>query len=192
MHTNSTLYVRVSPQRLSELRRLWPNVPWQVACELVSGQVPTLCLDSGIVNLFTVVFDSKRASPWYDPQGRHDVEANYLCIHKKTKYLSVYIGWVLWQCMWKATLTCSGELSRLESSCRRRWIAWRSKMTQHVSLSVPRRELNLFPCTWRLYPRCKQRLNRPHWPAPSFLIMIAKVASTSKTCCNPTMYQESE
>ena len=28
----------------------WPNVPWQVACELVSGQVPTLCLDSGIVS----------------------------------------------------------------------------------------------------------------------------------------------
>ena len=28
---------RISPQWLSELRRLWPNVPWQVACELVSG-----------------------------------------------------------------------------------------------------------------------------------------------------------
>ena len=50
MHTNSTLYARTSPQWLSELRRLWPNVPRQVACELVSGEVPTLCLDSGIVS----------------------------------------------------------------------------------------------------------------------------------------------
>ena len=28
----------------------WLNVPWQVACELVSRQVPTLCLESGIVS----------------------------------------------------------------------------------------------------------------------------------------------
>ena len=26
-HTNSTLWTRISPQWLSELRRLWPNVP---------------------------------------------------------------------------------------------------------------------------------------------------------------------
>ena len=30
-------YARVSPQWLSELRRLWPNVAWHVACVLVSG-----------------------------------------------------------------------------------------------------------------------------------------------------------
>ena len=40
----------ISPQRLSELRWLWPSVPWRVACELVSGEFPTLCLDSGIVS----------------------------------------------------------------------------------------------------------------------------------------------
>ena len=48
-HTDPTLYARISPQWLSELRRLWPNVPLQAVCELVSGQIPTLCLDSGIV-----------------------------------------------------------------------------------------------------------------------------------------------
>ena len=35
---------------LSELKRLWPNVPWQVACELVYGYVPTLCVDNGIAS----------------------------------------------------------------------------------------------------------------------------------------------
>ena len=40
----------ISPQWLSELRRLWPNVPRQVACELVSRQLPTLCLHSSIVS----------------------------------------------------------------------------------------------------------------------------------------------
>ena len=44
---NSILYARISPQWLNELRRLRPSVPWRVACELVSWQVPTLCLDSG-------------------------------------------------------------------------------------------------------------------------------------------------
>ena len=29
---------------------LWLIVPWQVVCELVSGKVRTLCLDSGIVS----------------------------------------------------------------------------------------------------------------------------------------------
>ena len=33
---NSTLYTRIGPQWLSELRRLWPSVLWRVACELVS------------------------------------------------------------------------------------------------------------------------------------------------------------
>ena len=33
---NITLYARVSPWWLNQLRRLWPNVPWLVACELVS------------------------------------------------------------------------------------------------------------------------------------------------------------
>ena len=33
-----------------ELRRLWPNVPWQVACELVSEWIPTQWLDSGTVS----------------------------------------------------------------------------------------------------------------------------------------------
>ena len=43
-------YARVSPQWHSELRQLWQNVPRQVACELVSGYVPTLYLDSGVVS----------------------------------------------------------------------------------------------------------------------------------------------
>ena len=50
MHTNSTLYTRISPQWLNELRQLSPNAPWEVARELVSRQVLTLCLDSGIVS----------------------------------------------------------------------------------------------------------------------------------------------
>ena len=49
-YTYSTLYARTSPQWLSGLRRLCPNVSRQVACELVFGYVPTLCLDSGIVS----------------------------------------------------------------------------------------------------------------------------------------------
>ena len=36
-HTISFLYARIGPQWLSELRRLLPNVPRQVACELLSG-----------------------------------------------------------------------------------------------------------------------------------------------------------
>ena len=36
MHTNSTLCARISPKWLSEMRRPWPNIPWQVACELFS------------------------------------------------------------------------------------------------------------------------------------------------------------
>ena len=39
-HINSTIYVRISRQWHGELRRLWPNVPWQVACELVSDKFP--------------------------------------------------------------------------------------------------------------------------------------------------------
>ena len=38
----------------SELRRLWPNVPWQVACELDSGYVSTRCLDKGIASLLRI------------------------------------------------------------------------------------------------------------------------------------------
>ena len=41
-----TLGPRISPHWLNELRRLWTSVPWRVACELVSVQVLTLCLDS--------------------------------------------------------------------------------------------------------------------------------------------------
>ena len=52
MHTNSTLYTRISPQWLSELRWLWLSVPWRVACELISWQVSTLCLHSSIVSPF--------------------------------------------------------------------------------------------------------------------------------------------
>ena len=48
MHTYSTPYSRISPQWLSALRQLWPSIPWWIAYELVSWQVPTLCLDSGI------------------------------------------------------------------------------------------------------------------------------------------------
>ena len=38
-YTNSyfTFSARISPQWPSELRRLWPNFPRQVACELDSG-----------------------------------------------------------------------------------------------------------------------------------------------------------
>ena len=50
VHTNFTLCARIRPQWLSDLRRLWRNVPILFACELVSGQVPTLCLDNGIVS----------------------------------------------------------------------------------------------------------------------------------------------
>ena len=49
-YTNSTLHARISPQWLTKLKRLWPNVYWQVACELVSGKVHTICLDSGTVS----------------------------------------------------------------------------------------------------------------------------------------------
>ena len=49
--TDSTLYVRISSQWLSELRLLQLNVPWQVACEFISEYGPTLCLDSSIVSL---------------------------------------------------------------------------------------------------------------------------------------------
>ena len=49
-HTDSTLYARSGAQWLSELRRLWPSVPWLVACELISWLVPSLCLDRGIVS----------------------------------------------------------------------------------------------------------------------------------------------
>ena len=48
--SNVTIYARISPQWLIGLRRLWPTVPWRVACELVSWYVPTLWLDSGIVS----------------------------------------------------------------------------------------------------------------------------------------------
>ena len=49
VHTNSTFSARISPQWLGEVRRLWPNFPWQVACELVFGEIPTLYLDSGVI-----------------------------------------------------------------------------------------------------------------------------------------------
>ena len=45
-----TLYARISPQWLSKLRQLWPNVPSQVMCKLISKKVPTPCLDSGTVS----------------------------------------------------------------------------------------------------------------------------------------------
>ena len=48
----STLYAKISLQWLSELRRLWANVLWEVVREVVSQSVPTLCLDSGIVSPF--------------------------------------------------------------------------------------------------------------------------------------------
>ena len=35
-HTNLTFWDRISPQWLSQLRRLWPNVPDEFACALVS------------------------------------------------------------------------------------------------------------------------------------------------------------
>ena len=35
-HTIFLSYDRISPQWLSELRRLWPSVSWWVACELIS------------------------------------------------------------------------------------------------------------------------------------------------------------
>ena len=40
MHTNSTLYARIGPQWLGELRRLWPSVPLRVACGLVPDRFP--------------------------------------------------------------------------------------------------------------------------------------------------------
>ena len=49
-HINSILYGMMNPRWLSEQKRLWPNVSWQVACEFVSGYVPTLCMDSSIVD----------------------------------------------------------------------------------------------------------------------------------------------
>ena len=45
-HTNSALLAKISPQWLSELKRLWPSVPWRTAYELVSLLGPMLCLDS--------------------------------------------------------------------------------------------------------------------------------------------------
>ena len=49
-HTNSTLYAMINPWWLSWLRWLWVNALWQVVCELISRQVPTLCLDRGLVS----------------------------------------------------------------------------------------------------------------------------------------------
>ena len=47
--TNSTLYARISPQWFSELRWLWPSVPWYVACELVflRNRFPHYALGAG-------------------------------------------------------------------------------------------------------------------------------------------------
>ena len=39
-HTNSTLYARISLQWLSELRRLWPNVPRHVRFQIGSHAMP--------------------------------------------------------------------------------------------------------------------------------------------------------
>ena len=50
LHTLIWPHARIGPQWLTELRQSWLNVPWQVACELISGWVPTLCLDSIIVS----------------------------------------------------------------------------------------------------------------------------------------------
>ena len=36
LHTNSTLYARISPQWLSKLRQLWLSIPRQVASQLTS------------------------------------------------------------------------------------------------------------------------------------------------------------
>ena len=47
----STLQARISPQWLRE-QRLWPSVPWWVACELVLWQVRTLCLGSLVRQLW--------------------------------------------------------------------------------------------------------------------------------------------
>ena len=38
--TNSTLWARISPQWLSELRRLWPNVPWKLCVSSFPDRFP--------------------------------------------------------------------------------------------------------------------------------------------------------
>ena len=50
VHTISNLNARIGQWWLSQLRWLWPIVPWRVACELVSWSPTPLCQDSGTVS----------------------------------------------------------------------------------------------------------------------------------------------
>ena len=45
MHTNSTLWARISPQWLSKLRWPWWSIPWPVLCKLIS-LISHLTIDS--------------------------------------------------------------------------------------------------------------------------------------------------
>ena len=74
-HRFHSFMPKISPQWLSELRRLWASVPWQGVYELVSlisSQVPIPCLDSIVSSLrlrcFKCVSEERKIIPtlhWY-------------------------------------------------------------------------------------------------------------------------------
>ena len=47
-HTFYSFRLRISPQWLSELKRLWMSVSWRAACKLLFWRVPILCLYSTV------------------------------------------------------------------------------------------------------------------------------------------------
>ena len=96
-YTNSTLYHRIGPQWLSELRRLWPNVLWWVACELGSAQRVTLeknILPPRLPGFELATFRSRvrrstnKQSRWNKPIVRKCVEnpivSLHFCVFSKT------------------------------------------------------------------------------------------------------------
>ena len=59
---------RISPQWFSELRWLWLNVPWQVACVSFPDRFPH-CLDSGIVSPLRLLGVTCHQHFWHNDRG---------------------------------------------------------------------------------------------------------------------------